>query len=114
MSDGNVLLIDYEYCLGCSSCEISCMESHGYDVENTGIRIVKMGPWKNKNGSWQYDFVPLPTDWCDMCADRLEANAMPACARACNYKVIYYGSIEYMGELFKAKPKMLMFNPRNV
>ena len=39
------LLIDYEYCTGCQSCEVSCKEEHGYPVGKWGIRVVDEGPW---------------------------------------------------------------------
>lgn len=28
----NGLLIDYEFCTGCQSCEIACKQEHGFSV----------------------------------------------------------------------------------
>ena len=33
------LLIDYEYCTNCGSCQVSCKEEHGYPVGKTGISV---------------------------------------------------------------------------
>ena len=39
------LLIDYEYCTNCGSCQVSCKEEHGYPVGKTGIAVHADGPW---------------------------------------------------------------------
>ncbi len=33
------LLIDYEYCTGCHSCEVACKQEHGYPVGRGGIDL---------------------------------------------------------------------------
>ena len=38
------LLIDYEYCSGCQSCEVTCKETHNYPVGKWGIRVLDDGP----------------------------------------------------------------------
>lgn len=107
------LLIDYEYCLGCSECETTCMEAHGLGPDALGIKVTKLGPWKTRDGSWQYDFVPLPTDWCDLCEERVTQGGRPACVRRCRYGVITYGFVDELMELFTGKSKMLLFTPRS-
>ena len=44
------LLIDYEYCTNCGSCQVSCKEEHGYPVGKTGISVHADGPWKIERG----------------------------------------------------------------
>lgn len=107
------LLIDYEYCLGCSECETACMAAHGYGLETLGIKVMKLGPWKTGDGSWQYDFVPIPTDWCDLCVERVKRGTRPACVRHCQYGVITYGTVDELTNLIKAKSKMLLFTPKS-
>ena len=34
------LLIDYEYCTGCQSCEVACKEEHGIPVGQWGIHLL--------------------------------------------------------------------------
>lgn len=64
------MLIDYGYCTGCHSCEVSCKQRFGLDSDRWGIKIHEHGPWKNGDGSWEYNFIPAPTETCDLCADR--------------------------------------------
>ena len=33
------LMIDYEYCTGCHSCEVACKQEHGYPVGKGGIHL---------------------------------------------------------------------------
>ena len=112
MATEQALLIDYEYCLGCSACEAACMNAHDYAPESAGIHVVRLGPWKTPTGVWQYDFVPLPTDWCDMCRDRISQGLDPACVRHCEYRVIIYDTVDHLVESFKTKPKMMLFSPK--
>lgn len=114
MGMAKALLIDYEYCLGCSECEIACMSSHGLGPDSLGVKVTKLGPWKTRDGSWQYDFVPIPTDWCDMCADRVGKGSRPACARRCQYGVITYGAVDELAAMLKMKSKMLLFTPKSI
>ena len=105
------LLVDYEYCLGCSECETACMTAHGLGPESLGIKVTKLGPWKTKDGSWQYDFVPLPTDWCDLCAERVTKGQEPACVHHCLAQVMKFGRIDDLVEDFKTKPRQVLWMP---
>lgn len=35
----NGLLIDYEYCCGCHTCEVACQKEHDYPVEVWGMYL---------------------------------------------------------------------------
>ncbi len=49
------LLIDYELCTGCQSCEVSCKEEHDYPVGKWGIRVFDDGPWEIEPGVLQLE-----------------------------------------------------------
>ncbi len=112
MTAGTGLLIDYEFCLGCSECEIACIMEHGTDPNSKGISVTKLGPWKTPDGAWQYDFIPIPTDWCDLCGNRIKNDRKPACVRRCPYNVIAFGPVAELSDYLKIKSKMLIFMPR--
>ncbi len=76
------LLIDYKYCTGCHACEVSCRNEHDIPLEEWGIKINEMGPVK-MNGSWLWDYVPVPSDLCDLCAERVSEGKDPACVHHC-------------------------------
>ena len=68
------LLIDNEYCTGCHSCEVACKNEHDLPLGQWGIKVLELGPWKLMDGKhWEYRYVPVPTSYCDLCADRVEA-----------------------------------------
>lgn len=73
------LLIDYEYCSGCQSCEVTCKETHNYPVGKWGIRVLEEGPWEIEDGTgvFDYNYVPVPTDLCDLCVARTSKGREP-------------------------------------
>ena len=66
------LLFDYEYCTHCGSCIVSCKEEHGYPVGQSGIAVLGDGPWQIAEDEWNWNWYPVPTDLCDLCANRTQ------------------------------------------
>lgn len=83
-----VMLIDYKYCTGCHTCEIACRNEKGLPHDEWGIKLTEHGP-KKLDGKWVWDYVPIPSELCDMCADRIEAGEKPACAHHCLGQCMY-------------------------
>lgn len=90
------LLINYEFCTGCHSCEVSCQMEHHLAEDRFGIKLQKIGPWEIEKDVWQYDFLPIPTDQCDLCADRTAKGKDPLCCHHCQAKVMEFGELEEM------------------
>ena len=106
------LLIDYEYCSGCHSCEVVCQMEHGLPTDKWGIKLAEIGPWNIEGDTWQYDFIPVPTDQCDLCAERVAKGKKPSCVKHCQAAVMTYGKIEDLAERMLGKPKMVLFTPK--
>lgn len=106
------LLFDYEYCTNCKSCIVSCKEEHDYGLGQDGIKVVEQGPWKIGDDEWNYDFFPLPTDLCDLCADRTERGKEPICVHHCLSNIISYGPIEELAKKMAGKPKQMLVTPQ--
>ncbi len=108
------LLIDYEYCSGCQSCEVTCKESHGYPVGKWGIKVLEDGPWEIEDGSgvFNYNFIPTPTDLCDLCADRTKTGKEPLCVHHCLANVITYGPTSELIEKMQTKNKQALWAPQ--
>lgn len=106
------LLIDYEYCTGCQSCEVSCKEEHDYPVGKWGIRVMDEGPWEIEDGHMNWNKIPVPTDLCDLCADRTEHGREPICVHHCLADVMKYGPIEELVKCMDEKPKQVLFVPQ--
>jgi len=90
----NGLLINYEWCTGCHSCEIACRGAKGIPLEQWGIKLTQVGPWKLPNDRTEWDYIPVPTSLCDFCADRVAEGRKPACVHNCLAQCIEYGSLE--------------------
>jgi anaerobic dimethyl sulfoxide reductase subunit B (iron-sulfur subunit) len=106
------LLIDYEYCSGCQSCEVSCKEEHNYPVGQWGIRVFDDGPWAMDDGSFNWNKIAIPTDLCDLCADRTAKGKEPICVHHCLANVMRYGTVEELAESLKMKPKQVLWVPQ--
>lgn len=76
------MLINYEYCTGCHSCEISCRKEKNLSLEEWGIKLQQIGPEK-LGGKWEWDYLPVPSSLCDCCAERIGEGKMPLCELHC-------------------------------
>lgn len=106
------LLIDYEYCTGCQSCEVACKEEHNYPVGKWGIRVHDDGPWEIEENMINWNKLPFPTDLCDLCAARTAVGREPTCAHHCLANVIVYGTIAELAPKLAEKPKQVLFVPQ--
>ena len=52
------LLIDYEYCTGCHSCEIACQVEQNIPIGKWGIKLAEIGPFQISEDKWEYTYVP--------------------------------------------------------
>lgn len=94
----NALLIDYKFCTGCHTCEVACQKYHNLDPEQFGIKLTQIGPDQISDRTWQYEFVPVPTDRCDRCVGRTAKGKPPMCVQHCQAGCIQYGSIADMAK----------------
>ncbi|WP_165054607.1 MULTISPECIES: 4Fe-4S dicluster domain-containing protein [unclassified Adlercreutzia] len=101
------LLIDYEWCTGCHSCEMACKAEHGFGEGQCGIKLHKNGPWQIKEDKWEYAFIPIPTSLCDMCADRVAEGRVPTCVHHCQALVMEFGDVEELAKKMDKKQKVL-------
>ncbi len=104
------ILVDYEWCTGCHSCEFACQMEHGYPVGQTGILVNEIGPWKIDEDVWQLAYMPVPTDQCDFCADRVGRGKLPTCQHHCQAQCIEVGPLEELARKVTAKKKQVLFN----
>ena len=106
------LLIDYEYCTNCGSCQVTCKEEHGYPVGKTGIKVLSDGPWKIDGKRWNWNHFPVLTDLCDLCAERTGRGREPSCVHHCLANVISYGTVEELSKKLDRKPKQFLMVPQ--
>ena len=107
----NGLLIDYQYCTGCHSCEVACKEEHGFPVGKWGIRLMQDGPWEIDAKHMNWNKLPFPTDLCDLCAERTSKGRVPTCVHHCLAKCIEYGPVDELSAKLAEKPRQCLFVP---
>ena len=106
----NGLLIDYDFCTGCHSCETACKVELHLKTGQWGIQVMQLGPREIAPDKWEYTYVPIPTELCNLCTDRVEAGKWPACVHHCQALVIEYGPVEELAKKMN-KQKMVLFTP---
>ena len=107
----NGLLIDYEYCDNCHTCEVACKEEHDIPNGKWGIKVFEVGPWKIEDRKWQLVYVPVPTDMCDLCADRVAKGKKPSCVHNCYTGSMEFGTVEELALRLERKTRQVLFVP---
>lgn len=101
------LYIDVEWCSGCHACEMACKQENNLATDEWGIRVVER-MYKNK-GHTVIEYVPIPTELCNLCMHRVTRGQKPACVHHCMTKCMEFGSIEDMGAKVAAKRKSVLW-----
>lgn len=102
------ILIDYEYCTGCRSCEMACRVEYDFPQGRNGIVVNEIGPWQIEGDRWQYDYLPALTDECTLCAARVEKGKQPTCVQHCQAAVMTYGSVSELSAKLDDKGKQVL------
>lgn len=106
------MLIDYEFCTGCHSCEISCKKEKNLKGNDWGIALQEIGPVMLSDNKWEWDFVPVPSRLCDLCVGRIDEGKKPLCELHCLAAVINVVPVEEvsnkLAEMGKGKVAVYM------
>jgi Fe-S-cluster-containing dehydrogenase component len=106
------LLIDYEYCTGCHTCEVACQMEHNLPIGQWGIKLAEVGPWKIGDDKWQYAYIPVPTEQCNLCEERVSQDKQPTCVHHCQAAVMKFGPVSELAKEMEGKPRMVLFTPK--
>ena len=103
------ILIDYDFCTGCHSCEIACQQEHDYAVGTNGI-VVKEYEYET-NGRVRIDYLPFFTQHCDLCKARRarEPDGLPACVRHCQSRCMEFGTSSELAAKLQERPIAALF-----
>ncbi len=106
----NGLLIEYEYCTGCHTCEVACKQENDLPVGKWGIKLNEI--ITDNNGRLRIDYIPFPTVLCNLCAARTARGELPSCVKHCQAACMMYGTITELAKAMKKKPRSVIFAPR--
>lgn len=79
------LLVDYQWCTGCHSCEIACQMEHKMPVGKSGILVHDMGHWPSRRAATSGSSATWPPRRRCATAARSaarSARSRPACSTA--------------------------------
>lgn len=107
----NGLLIHYDYCTGCHSCEVSCQQEHDFPAGKCGIQVTEY-VYEALKKPVAIDYLPFPTDLCDLCINRHREGEEPACVRHCQAFCMEFGTLPELVEKMEDKPRSVLFSPR--
>ena len=105
--DNNVLFVDFEWCSGCKSCELACRNEHDFPRDQWGIRVLESRPWQLDDGTWSWDYIPLPSKLCDLCAEKVNRGEEPSCVMHCQAKCIEYGPLESFADRLTSRTMII-------
>ena len=103
------LLIEYEYCTGCQSCVVACKQEHQYPVGKGGIKLNEI---VTEGDKLRIDYLPFPTKYCDLCANRTKNGEQPACVKSCQASTMWHGDVVELAKLMVNKPHSALFTPQ--
>lgn len=108
----DAIVIDYGFCSGCHSCEVACKNEHDIPLGQWGVKVSETGPFSIGDEKYVWDYIPVPTDLCDLCADRRAKGEKAACELVCQCKSIFVGSVDDMAKkAAEIGKKAVMFLP---
>ncbi|MBW2066758.1 MAG: oxidoreductase [Deltaproteobacteria bacterium] len=102
------LLINYEFCVGCRSCEMACKMEHNRPQDQWGIRVRKAELGSSKGKTY---YLPLPTEQCNLCGKRRARGLGPSCEKHCWTGVIRFGTIRELAKLMEGQPGSVLWVP---
>ena len=107
------MLVDYEWCSGCHSCEVACsveLSHKDFPQGHCGVKIHEEGLYWIGEDKASDIFMPIFTDLCDACARRRAAgNDLPTCVKHCQAHVLTFGNIYELVPQLAAKRKQVLY-----
>lgn len=104
------LLIDYEYCTGCHTCEIACSQEYDWPAGMCGIKVMEVVETLPNDKAY-LAYLPFPTELCRLCAGRTRKGLQPACVQHCMAACMKYGPVEELAMEMNEKPRMVLWRP---
>ena len=101
------MLVDYEYCTGCHSCEVACQQEHNHPPGTSGVMIREYE--YELEGRVRIDNIPYFTMHCDLCMPRRARNERPACVRHCQAACMDAGPTTELAEKAAAGTKIVLY-----
>ena len=106
----NGLLINYEYCTGCHTCEVACQQEHDFPAGKCGIKVTEY-VYPVDTRPVAIDFLPFVTELCDLCAKRCQEGEVPACVKHCQAFCMSFGPLNELAKQMETTPRTVLYAP---
>ncbi len=107
------MLVDYEWCSGCHSCEVACSSelTHvNFPKGHCGVKVHEEGLYQIGDERWNDIFMPIFTDLCDRCVKRLaQGEELPTCVKHCQAHILTFGELDQLAIELAKKPKQVLY-----
>lgn len=103
------ILIDYEYCTGCRTCEVACKQEYGRPAGKVGGVEVTEYTHTLPNGKLFITNIPHFTRACVFCAGRVKKGLKPACVQHCMADILTFDRIKNLQEQIPKKRKAILW-----
>lgn len=92
------VLVELDYCVGCSACQLACQDYYQLPVTETYMRVF-LGKPDEVDGKPEMFMSPFPyrLDKCAYCLEKEEGKA--PCATICISRALHVGELDEMCEL---------------
>lgn len=107
----NGLLINYDYCTGCHSCEVACQQEHDFPPGKFGITLSTFELETENPERLMIFHVPFITHYCDLCVAREAQGLKPACVKHCQSQCMEFGDIIELAVKMNEKNRMVLYAP---
>jgi Fe-S-cluster-containing dehydrogenase component len=108
---GYGLLIDYEYCTGCYTCQVACAQENQWPEGKSGMEVIEVVQRLPRDKAY-LTYIPFPTELCILCPSRTRQGLEPACVQHCMAACMKYGKIVELAKEMTKKPRMVLWAPR--
>ncbi len=103
------ILVDYEWCTGCHTCEMACKVEKNLPEGQFGVKLTQVGPYNIEEDDWVWINMPVFTEQCDLCEKRVAKGKAPTCVKHCQAAVMKYGEVDELVKSLADKPKQVLF-----
>jgi Fe-S-cluster-containing dehydrogenase component len=106
----NGLMINYDYCTGCHTCEVACQQEHDFPVGKCGIKVTEY-VYAAEKKPVAIDYLPFPTELCYLCLNRSRNGEKPACVKHCQSFCMAFGPLDELVKQMQTTPRSALFSP---
>jgi anaerobic dimethyl sulfoxide reductase subunit B (iron-sulfur subunit) len=90
---------------------VACQQEHDFPVGKCGIKVSEH-VYEAIKKPVAIDFLPFPTELCDLCINRHKEGQKPACVKHCQSFCMTFGDLEELVKEMASKPRSVLFSPK--